>query len=338
MLLGRYLLRRLLLAGPTLLGVLFITFALTRIIPGNPIDRMVGFFVSDERRAEIMREHGLDQPYHIQFARYLGGLVRGNLGTSFLTSRPVVDDLRQRFPATLELTVCAMTIAVLAAVPLGVASAVWKDSWVDHLGRVLSVIGVSVPVFWFGLVLVYLFFFKLGIAPPPIGRLEPSVVAPPVVTGLVTIDALMARNLPALWSGLRVLTLPAFVLGFAAMAPLARMARSGMVEALDSPFVRAARALGLPARTVVMRHALKNALLPVVTMIAVVFGYQLGGVVLIESIFSWPGLGQYAFNAAANADFPAIQGFILYATTIYILLFLVVDLLYSVLDRRVRYQ
>ncbi|MGH2349972.1 MAG: ABC transporter permease [bacterium] len=336
--LGRYLLRRLLLAGPTLLGVLFITFALTRIIPGNPIDRMVGFFVSDERRAEIMREHGLDQPYHIQFVRYLGGLVRGDLGTSFLTSRPVVDDLRQRFPATLELTVCAMTIAVLAAVPLGVASAVWKDSWVDHLGRVLSVIGVSVPVFWFGLVLVYLFFFKLGIAPPPIGRLEPSVVAPPVVTGLVTIDALMARNLPALWSGLRVLTLPAFVLGFAAMAPLARMARSGMVEALDSPYVRAARALGLPARTVVMRHALKNALLPVVTMIAVVFGYQLGGVVLIESIFSWPGLGQYAFNAAANADFPAIQGFILYATTIYILLFLVVDLLYSVLDRRVRYQ
>lgn len=338
MLLGRYLLRRLLLAGPTLLGVLFITFALTRIIPGNPIDRMVGFFVSDERRAEIMREHGLDQPYRIQFVRYLGGLVRGDLGTSFLTSRPVVDDLRQRFPATLELTVCAMTIAVLAAVPLGVASAVWKDSWVDHLGRVLSVIGVSVPVFWFGLVLVYLFFFKLGIAPPPIGRLEPSVVAPPVVTGLVTIDALMARNLPALWSGLRVLTLPAFVLGFAAMAPLARMARSGMVEALDSPYIRAARALGLPARTVVMRHALKNALLPVVTMIAVVFGYQLGGVVLIESIFSWPGLGQYAFNAAANADFPAIQGFILYATTIYILLFLVVDLLYSVLDPRVRYQ
>ena len=338
MLLGRYLLRRLLLAGPTLLGVLFITFALTRIIPGNPIDRMVGFFVSDERRAEIMREHGLDQSYDKQFVRYLGGLLRGDLGTSFLTSRPVVDDLRQRFPATLELTVCAMTIAVLAAVPLGVASAAWKDSWVDHLGRVLSVIGVSVPVFWFGLVLVYLFFFKLGIAPPPIGRLELSVVAPPVVTGLVTIDALMARNLPALWSGLRVLALPAFVLGFAAMAPLARMARSGMVEALDSPYVRAARAMGLPARTVVVRHALKNALLPVVTMIAVVFGYQLGGVVLIESIFSWPGLGQYAFNAAANADFPAIQGFILYATTIYILLFLVVDVLYGVLDHRVRYQ
>lgn len=338
MLFGRYLLRRLFLAGPALLGVLFITFALTRIIPGNPIDRIVGFFVTDERRAEIMREYGLDQPYHVQFVRYLGGLVHGDLGTSFLTSRPVVDDLRQRFPATLELTVSAMTIAVLAAVPLGVVSAVRKGSWVDHLGRLLSVIGVSMPVFWLGLILVYIFFFKLGIAPPPIGRLEPSVAAPPIVTGLVIVDAMLAGNVAALWSGLRVLTLPAFVLGFAAMAPLARMARSSMIEALDSPYVRAARALGLPARTVIVRHALKNALLPVVTMIAVVFGYQLGGVVLIESIFSWPGLGQYAFNAAANADFPAIQGFILYATTSYIVLFLIVDVLYGVLDRRVRYQ
>jgi peptide/nickel transport system permease protein len=335
---GRYFLRRLLLVGPALLGVLFVTFALTRIIPGNPIDRVVGFFVTDERRAEIMREYGFDQPYHVQFVRYLRGLVHGDLGTSFLTSRPVVDDLRQRVPATLELTVSAMTIAVLVAVPLGVMSAVGKGSWLDHVGRVLAVIGVSMPVFWLGLVLVYVFFFKLGIAPPPIGRLETSVAAPPTVTGLVIIDALLVGNLPALWSGLRVLALPAFVLAFAAMAPLARMARSSMIDALDSPYVRAARAMGLPARTVIVRHALKNALLPVVTMIAVVFGYQLGGVVLIESIFSWPGLGQYAFNAAANADFPAIQGFILYTTATYLLLFFAVDVLYGILDRRVRYQ
>jgi len=336
--LGRYLLRRLLLIAPALLGVLFITFFLTRIIPGNPVDRMVGFFVSDERRAEIMREYGFDQPYYVQFARYLGGLVRGDLGTSFLTSRPVLLDLRQRFPATLELTLYAMIFAMLAAVPLGIASAVWKDSWVDHLGRIISVLGVSMPVFWFGLVLVYLFFFKLGVAPPPLGRLELGVAAPKTVTGLVTLDALLTGNIAALWSGLRLLVLPAFVLGFAAMAPLARMARSGMIEALDAPYVLAARALGLPARTVVMRHALKNSLLPVVTMIAVVFGYQLGGVVLIEAIFAWPGLGQYAFNAAANADYPAIQGFILYATTIYILIFLLVDLLYAVLDPRVRHR
>ncbi len=334
---GRYLLRRLILVGPTLLGVLFITFALTRIIPGNPVDRMVGFFVSDERRAEIMREYGFDQPYYVQFLQYVGGLLHGDLGTSFLTSRPVLNDLGQRFPATLELTLFAMSFAIVVGISLGIASAVWKDSWIDHLGRVLSVLGVSMPVFWFGLVLLYLLFFKLEIVPPPMGRLEFTVLAPPTITGLLTIDALVTSNLPAFWSGLRTLVLPAFVLGFAAMAPLARMARSGMVEALESDYVRAARALGLSARTVIGRHALKNALLPVITMIAVVFGYQLGGVVLIESIFAWPGLGQYAFNAVANMDFPAIQGFILYAATMYILLFLIVDILYAVLDPRVRY-
>lgn len=285
-----------------------------------------------------MREHGLDQPFYVQFVRYLRGLPRGDLGTSFLTSRPVVNDLRQRFPATLELTVFAMALAIAAALPLGIAAAVWKDSWVDHAGRLFSVLGVSMPVFWFGLVLVYIFFFRLGLAPPPIGRLETGVLAPPPVTGLLTVDALLTGNLAALWSALRLLTLPAFVLGFAAMAPLARMARSGMLDALDSPYVRAARALGLPARTVILRHALKNSLIPVVTMVAVVFGYQLGGVVLIEAIFAWPGLGQYAFNAAANADFPAIQGFILYATTIYIVLFVVIDVLYALLDPRVKYQ
>lgn len=336
--LAGYVVRRLLLIGPVLLGVLFVTFALTRIVPGNPIDRMVGFFVSDERRAELKREYGLDRPYYEQFLRYLGGLIRGDLGVSFLTSRPVLSDLRQRFPATLELTAYALAFAAAAAIPLGVASAVRKDSWVDHLGRILSVLGVSMPVFWLGLVLLYVFFFKWGIAPPPLGRLEPGVPPPPSVTGLVTVDAVLAGNLDALWSGLRLLALPALALGFVAMAPLARMARSSMVDALDSEYVRAARALGLGGTTVVLRHALKNALLPVVTMIAVVFGYQLGGVVLIESIFAWPGLGQYAFNAATNADFPAIQGFILYAAAMYVLVFLIVDVLYAVLDPRVSYH
>lgn len=336
--LAGYALRRLLLTGPVLVGVLFVAFALTRIVPGNPIDRMVGAFVSDERRAELKHEYGLDQPYYTQFLRYLGGLARGDLGTSFLTSRPVLSDLRQRFPATLELTAYAMGFAVAVAVPLGIASAVRKDSWVDHLGRVLSVLGVSIPVFWMGLILLYLFFFMLAVAPPPMGRLEPGVSPPAPITGLITVDAALTGNFDALWSGLRLLALPAFALGFVAMAPLARMARSGMVEALDSEYVRAARALGLAAPTIVLRHALRNALLPVVTMVAVVFGYQLGGVVLIESIFAWPGLGQYAFNAAANADFPAIQGFILYAATMYILVFLIVDVLYAVLDPRVSYH
>jgi peptide/nickel transport system permease protein len=333
----RYVLRRLCLAPLVLLGVSVVTFAVTRIIPGDPTDRLVGTaFLSEERRAEIRREYGLDRPYPAQFAAYLRGLVRGDLGTSFLTSRPVAADLRQRFPATLELTGAAMCFAVAVAIPLGVGSAVWKGSWLDHAGRVLAVLGVSMPVFWSGLLLLYLFFFLWQWAPPPIGRLELSLLAPAPVTGLLTVDALLAGEGAVLWGALRSLALPALALGLAAMAPLARMARASTLEALGSEYVRAARAFGLPERTVVVRHALRTSLLPVVTMVAVVFGYQLGGVVLVEAVFAWPGLGQYAYNAVANADHPAVQGFILYTTTMYVVLFLVVDVLYAVLDPRAR--
>jgi peptide/nickel transport system permease protein len=333
----RFVLRRLLVLPLALLGVSVVSFALTRVIPGDPTDRLVGAaFLTDERRAEIRREYGLDRPYPAQFAAYLRGLARGDLGTSFLTSRPVADDLRQRFPATLELTVAAMAFAVLVAIPLGVGSAVWKGSWLDHLGRLLAVMGVSMPVFWSGLLLLYLFFFLWQWAPPPIGRLEPALLAPAPVTGLLTVDAVLAGDGTVLWGALRSLALPALALGLAAMAPLARMARAAMLEALGSDYVRAARAFGLAERTVIVRHALRTSLLPVVTMVAVVFGYQLGGVVLVEAVFAWPGLGQYAYHAVANADYPAVQGFILYTTTMYVGLFLVVDLLYAALDPRAR--
>jgi peptide/nickel transport system permease protein len=333
----RFVLRRLSVLPLALLGVSVVSFALTRIIPGDPTDRLVGAaFLTDERRAEIRREYGLDRSYPAQFAAYLQGLARGDLGTSFLTSRPVAADLRQRFPATLELTVAAMAFAVLVAIPLGVGSAVWKGSWLDHLGRLLAVVGVSMPVFWSGLLLLYLFFFLWQWAPPPIGRLEPALLAPPPVTGLLTVDAVLAGDATVLWGALRSLALPALALGLAAMAPLARMARAAMLEALGSDYVRAARAFGLAERTVIVRHALRTSLLPVVTMVAVVFGYQLGGVVLVEAVFAWPGLGQYAYHAVANADYPAVQGFILYTTTMYVGLFLLVDVLYAVLDPRAR--
>jgi ABC-type dipeptide/oligopeptide/nickel transport system permease component len=333
----RYVLRRLALAPLALLGVTVVTFVLIRIVPGDPTDRLVGAaFLTEARRAEIRREFGLDRPGPVQFATYLVGLTRGDLGTSFLTSRPVATDLRERFPATLELTAAAMLFAVVVAVPLGVASAVRANSWVDHLGRVVAVVGVSMPVFWSGLILLYVFFSWWPVAPAPIGRLEPHLLAPPTVTGLLTIDSMLARDGTALLGALRSLALPALALGLAAMAPLARMARAAMREALGSDYVRAARALGLAHRTVVVRHALRSALLPVVTMIAVVFGYQLGGVVLVEAVFAWPGLGQYAYNAVANVDYPAVQGFILYATTMYLALFLAVDLLCAVLDPRAR--
>jgi peptide/nickel transport system permease protein len=333
----RYVLRRLALAPLALLGVSVITFVLIRIVPGDPTDRLVGAaFLTEERRAEIRREYGLDRPWPAQFVAYLGALTRGDLGTSFLTSRPVAADLRQRFPATLELTVAAMLFAIVVAIPLGAASAVRANSWLDHLGRVVAVVGVSMPVFWSGLVFLYVFFFLWQIAPAPIGRLEPHLLVPPSVTGLLTIDAILARDGAVLSGALRSLALPTLALGLAAMAPLARMARAAMREALGSDYVRAARALGLTERTVIVRHALRASLLPVVTMIAVVFGYQLGGVVLVEAVFAWPGLGQYAYHAVANADYPAVQGFILYATTMYLVLFLAVDLLCALLDPRAR--
>ena len=334
---ARYVIRRLALAPLALLGVSVITFVLIRIVPGDPTDRLVGAaFLTEERRAEIRREYGLDRPWPVQFVTYLRGLTGGDLGTSFLTSRPVAADLRQRFPATLELTLAAMLFAIVVALPLGAASAVWAHSWLDHVGRVLAVVGVSMPVFWSGLILLYMFFFLWPLAPAPIGRLEPHLLTPATVTGLFTVDALVARDGAALVGALRSLALPALALGLAAMAPLARMARAAMREALSSDYVRAARALGLAEGTVIVRHALRASWVPVVTMIAVVFGYQLGGVVLVEAVFAWPGLGQYAYHAVANADYPAVQGFILYATGMYLGLFLAVDLLCAVLDPRAR--
>jgi peptide/nickel transport system permease protein len=331
-----YAARRLLLLVPVLLGVTLVTFALTRVIPGNPIDQLVSPLASPEQRQQLIQEHGLDESILQQYVAYLRNLLHGDLGTSFMTSQPVLDDLTSRFPATLELTLYAMLVAIIVGVPLGVAAAVRANSWVDHLSRVVAVIGIALPVFWLSLTFVYIFFFKLHWLPAPYGRIDPSVDPPTHITGLWTIDALLTGNWDAFRSTAEALILPVGVLAFAVMAPIARITRSGMLEALESDYVRGARSLGLSSRTVVFRHALRNAMLPLITMIAVVYGYLLGGVVLVEEIFAWPGLGRYVFDAITSSDYPAVQGFILYATTLYVLLFLVVDLLYLAIDPRLR--
>jgi peptide/nickel transport system permease protein len=248
-----------------------------------------------------------------------------------------LSDLTSRFMATFELTSIAMLLAIVVAVPLGIAAAVWRDTWVDHLSRLLAVVGVAMPVFWVGLLAIYVFFYRLHWLPAPQGRLSPLIEPPRTLTGFYTIDALLTGQWTALRYASEALVLPAAVLAFAVMAPLARMARSGMIEALEADYTRAARSLGLAERSVVLRHALRNAILPLLTMTAIVYGYLLGGVVLVENIFAWPGLGRYVFNAITSSDYPAVQGFILYATTVYVLLFLLVDVLYVVLDPRVRY-
>lgn len=332
-----YIGKRLLLLIPLLLGVTLIVFLLTRVvIAGNPIDRMVPPMASAEERARIADQFGLNDPVIVQYGRYVQGLLRGDLGVSFNTSRPVTEDLRSFFPATFELTTYAMIVAFLIGVPLGVLAAVRRDTWVDHISRALSVSGVAMPVFWLSLLAIYFLFYKYQVVPPPLGRIDPRVAPPPDVTGLYVVDSLLARNWDMFLGSVKILILPVLVLAFGAMAPLARMARSGMVDALDSQYIVAARALGLPRRWIILRYALKNAVLPVITMTAVVYGFLLGGSVLVENIFAWPGLGRYAYDAIASSDYPAIQGFILYATTMYVLLFIITDIIYRVVDPRIK--
>jgi peptide/nickel transport system permease protein len=327
--------RRLLLMIPVLFGVSIISFCLTRVLPGSPVDQIAGPMATEEVRAEVIRYYGLDQPLWRQYVTYLGNAVRGDFGTSFITSRSVATELGRYFPATLELTTCAILLATLIGIPLGIAGAVRKGSWIDHATRVIAVSGVSLPVFWLSLVLVYLFFYQWELLPGPIGRINPRLTPPETVTGLLLVDSVLDRNWTAFTSSLSQLVLPVIALAIGAVAPLARMARASMLDVLDSAHIRATRALGIPYASAVWKYALKNAMLPVLTMFAIVYGYLLGGSVLVENIFSWPGLGRYAYNAISANDYPAVQGFILYATLIYLLLFLIVDVLYILLDPRI---
>jgi ABC-type dipeptide/oligopeptide/nickel transport system permease component len=333
----RYALRRLLLVVPVLAAALFLTFALTRIVPGNPIDRVAGPYVSDEQRAAMKHEAYLDRPFYTQFALYVRDLANGKMGVSYTTAQDVSKDLRQRFPASFELVTYAMLIAVLIAVPLGIAAAIRKDSWIDHVARVVSVLGVSMPIFWLGLILLYVFFFKYGWFPGPLGRTGSATSDFDDITGILTIDTLIRGDFAMFREVVKALVLPCVTLGFVVMAPIARFTRATMAEVLESDYIRTARSLGLPFRVVIFQLALKNALIGILTIIAAVYGYALGGEVLVEIIFNWPGLGLYSYNAILSSDFPAIQGFVLLVTFVYIVIYLILDLLTAAIDPRVKF-
>lgn len=322
---------------PVLLGVTILSFLLTRALPGNPIDTMVAPWASQEVRDTLTQRYGLDQPIPVQYFRFIYGLAHGDLGVSFATSKPVTRDIADRWSATFELSTCSIVVAVGVGLPLGLAAAWRRNSWLDHVGRIISVIGVSLPVFWTGIILIYVFFVELGWVPPPIGRIDVLVPEPHRVTGFYLIDSILTGNFETGVSALRHLILPVVGLAFSAMAPIARMMRSEAIEVLESDYVRAARSFGLPERTIFVQHVLKNALIPVVTMVALVYGYLLGGVVLAEKVFSWPGLGLYAFNAAVTADYPALLGFTLVMALAYSIVFLALDIVYAFLDPRIRY-
>jgi len=331
----RYILRRILFIVPVLLGSILIAFFLTRVVPGNPIEKVAGPYASNEKVEELKTEAGLSDPIIVQFVHYIGDLIQGDMGISYQTNQPVTKDLWEKFPASLELVLYAMILAIALAIPLGVISAVKRGTWVDHIARVLAVLGVSVPIFWIGLVLLSAFYVRFEILPGPEGRLPIGYPEPDRITGLFTIDTLLHGDIDSFWKATRALILPVLTIAIVAMAPIARMTRAMMIDALDSDYIRTSRSMGLPTRVIVLHHAFKNAFIPVLTLIAAVFGFALGGEVLVELIFTWPGLGLYSYNAILGSDFPAVQGFIILVTAVYILIYLAVDVTTAILDPRV---
>ncbi len=333
-----YFLRRLSLVIPTLVGVTIITFTLTYVLPGNPAVVKAGPLVSPEMVRELEKEMGLDQPYWVQYGRYIGGVLHGDLGQSASTGRPVLEDFRQRLPATLELTLASLLIALAFGIPLGVQSAVHRDTAIDHIGRVVGVAGVAMPTFWTGLLALYVFFYLLGVAPPPLGRLGAGIQPPQAVTGLYVVDSLLTGNWKALGSAVHQLMLPALTLGLSVMAPIARMVRSTMLEILESDYVKAAWAAGIPRRRVIYGDALANAMIPVVTILGIVFGFLMAGNAVVESVFAWPGIGNYAITSLMTKDSGPIQSFVLFVALLYVIVNFVIDILYGLIDPRIRLE
>ncbi len=332
-----YLLRRLLLAVLAIVGVLVIVFFISHVIPGDPIAAILGGQAREETIEALRRQWGLDRPVHEQFLRFVGRLLRGDLGTSIATKRPVVQDLREFFPATIELATTAILFGALAGLAVGIVSAVARGSWLDHAVRFFSLIGLSMPVFWLGLIMLLVFYFWLGVLPGP-GQLDIFMSRPPPLTGMILIDALLARDWGALRNGLSHLLLPAVVLGSHALVGIARITRASMLEVLGQDYIKVARAKGLAERTVILRHALKNALLPIITVIGIYYGGLLEGAVLTETVFAWPGLGRYATSAILSQDFAAITGVTLLIALVFSLANLIVDLAYGLLNPKIRYE
>lgn len=327
--------RRLLLLMLVVLGVSAVTFAISHIIPGDPARLMAGDRASEETVQHMRHALGLDQSLWVQYGTYLNDMLHGNFGMSIRTQRPVSEDILLFFPATLELALAALIVAVLLGVPLGIISAVAKDRVIDHICRTVSVVGVSTPAFWLGLVVIYFFYGRLGIFPGS-GRIGAEVMPPGHFTGFYTVDSIVSGNWVALRSAIAHLVLPAFTLGFLLVGIVTRQIRSAMLEVLQEDYIRTARASGLSRRRVIFHHALRNALIPSVTVLGLAFGELLSGSVLTETVFAWPGMGNYLVQSISALDFSAIMGFTVVVSAAYVLVNLAVDLTYLFLDPQIR--
>ncbi|CEJ15318.1 Dipeptide transport system permease protein DppB [bacterium YEK0313] len=333
---GRRAGRQLLASLPALLGVVVFTFLLMRVLPGDPAT----FFASGPNagQAEIQQireQMGLDRPIPEQLVRYLADIARGNLGRSMTTGQPVVTDLAQRLPASLELTLFALAIALSLALPLGIVAALRPNSLIDHGVRFLCTLGVCVPTFVSGLILIYVFYYLLGIAPDPTGRIDIFAAQPPDISGFLLIDFLLVGDLAGWRAAFGQLVLPAATMALFVLAPLARMTRASLLAVLGSDFIRTARSVGMADWRVVIVYGLRNALLPVLTIVGIVFSTMLGANVLVEKVFSWPGIGSYALDALLASDYAPVQGFVLLIAAIFVMVNLTIDVLYGIVDPRI---
>jgi peptide/nickel transport system permease protein len=337
--LATYFLRRLALLGFVLIGVLTLTFVLAYMIPGDPARLQAGTFARPEQVAEVRKKLGLDQPLSVQYYLYLQRILKGDLGTSILTRRPVMQDIEQYLAGTVELATISMSIAIIAGIPLGVFSALKKDKMSDHIVRVFSLSGVSMPAFWLAILLQLVLSVNLRLFPLSEQVDTQVLMSHPLthVTGLLIVDSILTWNIPVLVSALQHIALPAMALSYGSLVIITRMVRASMLEVQRQDYVRTAKAYGLAQRVVVYKWALRNALIPTVTVTGLSFGYMLGGSFLVESIFSWPGLGRYAVSSIISTDYPAVLGVSLVVALMYVVVNFIVDVAYAILDPRIRY-
>lgn len=333
----RYLIRRVAVMPFLLLGIISAVFVISRLTPADPLVSIVGErnLNNPEIVAAAQQRWGLDDSIPVQYVKYMQNVVRGDFGTSFTTRRPVLSDLWDRLPATLELTLFALMIGTIGGVTLGILAARKRNSIFDYIARFFALLGSSLPAFWAGLLGLYVFYATLGILPGP-GRFDPRATPPPRITGFYTVDSLLHADVPAFWDSLRHLILPAVVLGWGVIGIITRLVRASLLDEFSMEYVRVARAMGIRERTVVNRHAMRNALLPTITIVGFSFAYLITGAVLVEIVFSWPGLGSYAVDASRKLDFPAIVGVSALGALAFLLTNLATDVAYAFADPRIR--
>jgi len=332
----KYIVKRLILFVIVIFGVVTVTFFLSHVIPSDPVGAILGENAPQELVEKIERQLGLDLPLGQQYTRYIKGLINWNFGISLRTQKQVSEDMRVYFPATIELALFALFIAIIFGISIGIISAVKRNLLPDNISRVFSLVGISMPAFWLGLLFILILYYHLGLIPAG-GRLSPSISPPPMVSGLYLLDSLIAGQFRTFWDALYHLLGPALVLGWIQTAYICRITRSSMLEVLNEEYIRTARVKGLKEKIVIFKHAFRNASIPVLTMIGISFGYLLEGSVLTETVFGYPGLGRYAVNSFLSLDLNAVIGSVTLIAICYALSNLIVDLLYGALDPRIKY-